>query len=282
MKGKFKNPMKKLLTSTLFVLMLFITNCGGQIVPRLPRDGGGPFPTPTPVPTPMPAPITLTAADVFSPSLNQVWTFQDGYGNQLYITQQAAVPSDYLPANAINFVYQKNACGAYWAEGVCDALLHFVLVQQPDGSWTSPASLFDFPTQIPDYMNGHRQQTSNFLQVPGEPVPYTIIPASATTGVITSVPTQYDRYDAPDVYTFDSVVSGSPAERVNWTTTSYIENVTTPVYSGPALVSEQFESACIHEKWYFAPGHIGLVKIVPLDNGSCVAGDLKLTMVRIN
>jgi hypothetical protein len=225
-------------------------------------------------------PITLTAAQVFTPSLGQVWTFRNGYGDLTTITQQAATSSS-LPAGSINFVYQKNSCRAYWAAGICDALLHFVLVPQPDGSWTSPASLFYFPTQLPDYMNGHHTQTSNFVQVPGMPIPYTIVPASATTGVTNSVPTQYDRWDAPDAYTFDSIVSGSPAARVRWQTTSYIEDVSTPVYSGPALVSEQFESACIHEKWYFAPGH-GLVKVIPLDNGSCTPTDPMQTMERIN
>lgn len=223
---------------------------------------------------------TLTAAQVYTPTLGQTWTFRNGYGDLLWITQQAATPSDYLPANALNWVFQKNACRAYWGAGICDALIHFVLVPQPDGSWTSPATLFDFPTQVPDYMNGHHMQTSNYLQVSGMPVPYTIIPASATSGWLSYNPTYYDRWDAPDAYTFNSIVSGPLADRVRWNTTSYIENVSTPVYSGPALVSEQFESNCIHEKWYFAPG-FGLVKIVPLDNGSCTPSDPNLAMVRI-
>lgn len=243
-------------------LTIFISGCGGHAQ------------------CPASTSVTLTSAQVFTPTIGQTWTFRNGYGDLTYITQQAATPSNYLPAGSINFVYQKNSCRAYWAAGICDALLHFVLVPQPDGSWTSPASLFYFPTQLPDYMNGNHMQTSNFVQVPGMPIPYTIIPASATTGTTVSVPTQYDRYDAPNSYTFDSIVSGAPAARVDWKTTSYIENVSTPVYSGPALVSEQFEAACIHEKWYFAPG-FGLVKVIPLDNGSCTPGDPNLTMVRV-
>jgi hypothetical protein len=257
----------------LFLILVSAIGCGGQ-TPRLPQDGGDPKPTPTP------ASVTITASQVFTPHVGDVWTFKNGYGDITTITMEA-VTSNYLPTGSISWVYQKNACRAYWGAGICDALLHFVLSPQPDGSWVSMASLFYFPTQVPDYMNGHHSLTADFVQVPGMPVPYTIIPASATTGVTTSVPTEYDRYDKYDVLTFDSVISGAPTARVPWRTDSYIENVSTPVYTGPALVSEQFESTCIHEKWYFAPGH-GLVKVIPLDNGSCTPSDPNLTLVKIN
>lgn len=224
--------------------------------------------------------VTLTAAQVFSPHINDVYTFRDGYGHTIWITVQAA-PSNFMPAGTINFVIQKNSCQAYWAVGICDALIHFALSPQPDGSWVSMASLFYFPTQLPDYANGHRMMTSNYLQVPGMPVPYTIVPASATSGFTSYNPTYYDRYDAYDAFTFDSIVSGPLVDRVRWQTNSYIENVSTPVYTGPAMVSEQFESNCIHEKWYFAPG-LGLVKIIPLDNGSCTPTDPLKTIVRIS
>ena len=252
----------------LALLFALSTFCFGQTSPLAPTS---------------PQPITITAAQVYTPSPNTQWVFQNGYGDLTFITQQAPTPSDYLPAGSINWVFQKNACRAYWGAGICDALNHFVLVQQPDGSWTSPATLFYFPTQIPAYMNGFHMMTMNVTQVPGEIVPYTIIPASATAGVTVSGQTQYDRWEAFGSYTFGSILSaaGSSNGRISWKTVSYIENVSTPLYTGPALVSDQYEDACIHEKWYFAPG-LGLVKIVPLDNGSCTPSDPNLAIVKIS
>lgn len=228
-------------------------------------------------------PQTITASQVYTASPGTTWTFQNGYGDMTWITQQSPTPSDYLPAGSINWVFQKSSCRAYWGEGICDSLIHFVLAQQPDGSWISPATLFYFPTQIPDYMNGHRMLTMNITQVPGQPVPYSIIPASGTAGFTLSVQTSYDRWEAFDSYTFSSILSvaGSPHDRVSWKTVSYLENVSTPLYTGVALVSEQFESQCIHEKWYFAPG-FGLVEIMPLDNGSCSPSDPLLTLKRVS
>jgi hypothetical protein len=48
--------------------------------------------------------------------------------------------------------------------------------------------------------------------------------------------------------------------------------VQTPIYTGPAIVSEQFEGQCGHELWYFAPG-FGLVKIESPYDGGQIKGD---------
>lgn len=257
-------------TLPLFLLLsltIFVSGCGGNAVIS-------PIPAPAQI-------VTITAAQVFTPRVGDVWTFRNGYGDITTITIEAVPPSNFLPSGSINWHYRKNACRAYWGAGICDADFQFTLSPRPDGSWVSLASLYNFPTQIPDYMNGHHMGTSEFLQVPSMPVPYTTIPATATTGITNSTPTQYDRYDALDVLSFDSIVSGPASARVRWQTDSYIDNVQTPVYSGPALIGEYFESSCIHEKWYFAPGH-GLVKVIPLDNGSCIPTDPMLTMERIS
>jgi hypothetical protein len=94
--------------------------------------------------------------------------------------------------------------------------------------------------------------------------------------------TSYLRYDKYDELTYDSVITGPAIAEVFWSTDSYIEQVTTPVYSGPALVSDQREGTCGHEKWYFAPG-LGLVKVQPMNDSSagCVAEDPALTMSRV-
>jgi hypothetical protein len=58
----------------IFTLLLSITNCGGQNVPRLPVDGSNPPPRTIPTPTPTPVPPTLTAAQVFV-NIPQTWEF---------------------------------------------------------------------------------------------------------------------------------------------------------------------------------------------------------------
>jgi hypothetical protein len=91
--------------------------------------------------------------------------------------------------------------------------------------------------------------------------------------------------------TWESIESSVGPTSIGWRTDSSIELVSTPVYSGPALVSEQWESfsgpcfppgqqGCAHEKWYFAP-RIGLVRVVPIDTGSGTAADPNLVLVRI-
>jgi hypothetical protein len=66
--------------------------------------------------------------------------------------------------------------------------------------------------------------------------------------------------------------------------------VTTPIYSGNASVSEQWENCnadhtnagCGHEKWWFAP-ELGLVKVWQINSGSGHDGDEdpKITMLRV-
>lgn len=260
----------------LLLLSLSLFGCGGIV-----NDQDSPAPRATPTPAPVTAPVTITAAQVFSASIGQVWTFRNGYGDLTTITIEAPPSGNYLPAGSVVFHYRKNACRAYPAAGVCGAEYLFALSPEADGSWRSIFTGFIFPDTPPAWANGSHLWTADFQQVPGMPLPYTIIPATATTGITNSVPTDYDRWDDAGVVNFDSIISGPAAARVRWQTDSYIENVSTLVYSGPGLVSDQFESACIHEKWYFAPG-LGLVKVIPLDNGSCTPGDPLLTMERIS
>jgi hypothetical protein len=175
----------------------------------------------------------------------------------------------------------KTACEAYWAIGACDAETWFVLSPVADGSWIAAASLINFPTELPAWVGGHHLTTQDYVTPEGSPTPYLIVPAGAVAGKMDSRVTSYLRYDGYDELTYNSVVSATATAQVFWRTDSYLESVTTPVYSGPALVSEQWEGTCGHEKWYFAPG-LGLVKVVSLNDGSgCVATDPALSMSRV-
>lgn len=254
--------------TTLAVSLLFaitiISGCGGASPNMTPKTA---------------APQSITAAQVFDASMiGQTWTLQNGFGDITTITIEVPPAGNYLPANSVIFHYRKSSCNAYPAVGVCGAEYLFALSPEPDGSWRSLLTAFIFPDAPPAWANGSHLWTSDFQQVNGMPAPYTIVPANTDAS---KIPTSYDRWDDPGTDTFDSIISGPAVERVRWETDSYEENVSTPLYTGPALVSEQFESTCIHEKWYFAPG-FGLVKVIPFDNGSCTPSDPQLTMQRVN
>jgi hypothetical protein len=260
---------------TISVLLFVLVGCGGKA-------------TSTPASLP-----TITAAQVFTSSMiGQTWTFQNGYGDLTTIAVESAPAiAAGLAGNKVVFHYRKSNARSYWAPGIPDAELWFVLHQQPDGSWSSTASLINFPkscsfcTDPPNW----KTLTSDVHPVPGMPMPYGIIPASAS-GTPFIVDTAYQSHtifnDAePD---FDDISLTQPANApFPWRNSFYVESVTTPIFSGSAIVSEQWEGPCFpapgcaHEKWYFAPG-LGLVKVVPINIGAGDNADSNLTMVRIS
>lgn len=219
--------------------------------------------------------VTIHASDVFVPPSQAVdWMFHDEYGNSLSINVWTGGPTTYLPANTVIWSYDKSACLAYWAPGICSAHLDFPLVKQPDGSYVSVASLMTFPYGC-SWCVGWTLATMDVQAAPGEPTPYLIIPAVVTFGRIDVVDTDYIGYWKTGTTTFESIVGlVPPSAPTHWRTMSYVEYVTTPQFSGYAMVSEQWEgpcfdstgavyspqSGCTHEKWYFAPA-LGLVKI---------------------
>jgi len=146
----------------------------------------------------------------------------------------------------------------------------------------SKASLVDLPPLL---------LTQNVERSGDGKIPYLIIPRSASAGSIVSDDTSYISFIVFGSMTWESIESSVEPTSISWRTDSSIELVSTPVYSGPALVSEQWESfsgpcfpsgqrGCAHEKWYFAP-RIGLVRVVPIDTGTGTATDPNLVMVRI-
>lgn len=225
---------------------------------------------------------TITAAQVFyspNPCTSGqhlgLWRFFDGYGDQMTINIWC--PSTDLGAGTVVWSYDKfdfGTCRGYWQPGTCNAHLDFLLTPQPDGSYVSPASLITFP-QGCSWCIGWTIATADVTSVPGEATPYVIIPATATTGHITVTDTDYVGHWLTGTLNFNSIVAQVPSSAMtHWRTESYIQNVQTPSYNGPALISEQWEGPCFdstgtveqdqpgctHEKWSFAPA-VGLVKV---------------------
>jgi hypothetical protein len=225
-------------------------------------------------------PPVFTADQIFNPQIGETWVLQNAYGDLTTIAVEAAPdPAACRNGKSIVLHFTKNSPEAYWQPGE-QAELWFVLHQEPSGMWESSESILDLPPRIID--GGIHSSFSIVVQQstqPGVPTGFNIVPASVDRNISTAIETQIVEAGLADVQTFECIPVTHPGQAngtvSHWMTQFYVEDVVTPVYTGPAAVSEQWEGPCFpegqpgcaHEKWYFAPD-LGLVKIVPLDAGS--------------
>jgi hypothetical protein len=214
-----------------------------------------PFPMPTPVPGPV-----ITSDQIFN-NVAETWTFQNGFGDLSWV--------DVQPVDATHSIwhYHKNATEAYWGGGTPQAELWFYLEKDSTGAWYSTGGIINAPV-------GNGQGSLPVLDVaypvntkPGHARPYLILPASTNFNYTTL-------FD--DTYPIGGTTLKTDVNTV-WSTASYAEQVTTPIFTGLAYVSDQREGPCIREKWYFAPG-LGMVKVSPLE---CPGVDPRLDNIRI-
>jgi hypothetical protein len=152
----------------------------------------------------------------------------------------------------------------YWQTGLAGAEIHWIMRQdQMSGDWRAALSLIGYSAQ-----NGPPHTVDYIWR---DPNAYLVVP-----GIAYSNPQErvgYAQWWAdPNTQTtscLDNIGVETPCAR--WTAKLSIRNVDTPVYSGPALLNEEFEGCaanqetptqtqCPHELWYFAPG-VGLVEI---------------------
>lgn len=219
-------------------------------------------------------PRSMLAAQVFSSSMiGQTWTFQNAYGDTTTIDIQAAPVTDYIPAGCTVWHFAKNNARAYWSPGVPSAENSQIVCPAPDGSWYSIGNLISFPSGC-SYCSGPFFETQDVQPTEAGKFPYIMVPASATEGIRISVSTNYANYiltgDTTADLTYNSIVA--PQNRspffplVPWVTNATIAQVSTPLYTGIAMVNDQHEGE-VNERWKFAPG-LGLVEIQPVHGGS--------------
>jgi hypothetical protein len=254
--------------STFLALLFILVGCGGGSMAT--------------------KPVTLTSAQVFNRSMiGQTWTFQNGYGDISTIDIQPAAQCEagICDGQSVIWHFSKTVCRSYWQPGVCGAELWFVIHQEKDGSWRSIASKVSFPQGCPYALctpsTAATLTTQNPQPIAEMPLPYTVIPASGTSGISAVVKTSYTSFWEIGVLSDDPVTPNFPVSQVPWSTGSGVEQITTP-FTGTvnALLSEQFEGL-VHEKWYAAPG-VGFIEFQPLDEGDGKGMDPLVTMKRIH
>lgn len=287
----------------LFAISIFI-GCGGTAQVRMPQDN--PL---LPHSTPTPAPVTITASSVMDMSMiGQTWLFTNGYGDICTIAIESpgpvhrnnpdgsmldvtwTDPNQFVAGRGGNnlVMHETKNNARCWNGLLFDMEVWFPLHQNPDGSWRSTAVLADMPHGCPWCgANGapttdHVFFTSDAIDnQPGMAFPYMIAPPTTKTGdhfiFESRVNSTFDLLLTFDNRIPDGTPLTGPTGGEYFRTDFYIENVSTPVYSGPAIVSDQFEGPCGHEKWYFAPGK-GIVRIETLTDG----GEIKNNPICVN
>jgi hypothetical protein len=260
----------KQMSKVLFVVTLCLAAvaCGGQS--RMPIGDPTPRPSPTPIATPTPQ-VTITAASVFNMGMiGQTWTYINGNG-AINTFEIQAVPDGTACRSGNNLAIHmtKTTANTYWQLGAAQAEIWFVLHQNDDGSWRSTASLINMP--LGSLFSGPMVLSSDVIDnQPGMPRPYMIAPLDTATGQHFIYETRSSATGVSGLSYTCNVPDGTPltgpSDGEYWRTDFYIESVSTPMYTGPAIVSDQFEGVCGHEKWYFAP-NLGIVEIQSLNDG---------------
>lgn len=204
------------------------------------------------------------AADLFPVKPGDSWVMENKFGDQTYYDIEAA-PADAACEFGENFIMhvRKSAARTYWGDGIEGAEDRELFRRDANGEIRGLADIPYFPDSCP-WCNGVDEETINWRPVPGEPLPYITVPSAVISGQVIKIPTNYQGYIAPSINTTQCVAEPQYYyTEVRWESDFYVEEVDTPAYRGPAVVSEQFEGngpSPVHEKWYFAPG-VGLVQV---------------------
>ncbi len=253
------------------LLLLCLIGCGGSVAPRS-----------TSTTQPQTTPLTISAESVFDPSfIGQDWEFSNGYGetNHILIENPQALARTNADGSITQITWtdtssvagrtgttivmhfaKKSADRTYWGMGIHGAELWFPIHIEADNSGRSTSSVINMPFGCPWCVPDVTTPFLSTFQVvdtdPGMPLPYLITPPTVTIGDHFINETRLCS-GGPAELTFDNVIPPQsicgPNDGGYWRTDFYIAQVETPVYSGPAIVSDQFEGVCGHERWYFAP-----------------------------
>jgi len=168
------------------------------------------------------------------------------------------------PGTLLDMHITKEYAQDYWQSGLAGAEVHWIMQQdRVSGDWRAAISLISYsvPSGPPHTIDYLWQDSNAYLVVPGTAY-------SNPQERIGCAQWWADR-NSQTTSCLKNVGIETPTAR--WAAKLSVQNVETPVYSGPALLNEEFEGCaanketpsqtqCPHELWYFAP-RIGLVEI---------------------
>ncbi len=151
----------------------------------------------------------------------------------------------------------KDRPGAYWGPTYANANDHWTMKHDPNGQWRA---IHQDTYLGPGGFLGYDGETSDMLRTSGNP--YVVIPAAEDEESV-QIGTVNFTADLGG-HTFDCT-AGFPSSPFTWISKFSRVNVSTPFYTGDAILNEEAENCdanpkCAIEKWYFTPG-IGLVEI---------------------
>jgi hypothetical protein len=150
----------------------------------------------------------------------------------------------------------KDTPDTYWAVTFPQAEVWVYLLRNHDGSWRSILEQAAFPAPNRFGSLGPYPQVSRDIHAGANT--YILVPGLTQSGKIV---TSYRSVSQPGFTV--GCLSAAVMPETSWTSNFYWEQVSTPAYTGTALVNDQLEGGTVHEKWYFAPG-LGLVEIESL------------------
>ena len=201
----------------------------------------------------------------FNLAPGQSWDMKDTVSGDLTHFETLAVEhAGCQPGRLLDMHITKQNTQDYWQAGLAGAEVHWIMQQdRMSGDWRAAVSVIGYsaPSGPPHTVDYVWQDSNAYLVVPGI--------AYSNPQERVGCAQWWADLNTQTTSCLDKVGIETPSAR--WTAKLSIQNVKTPVYSGPALMNEEFEGCaankgtpsqtqCPHELWYFAP-RVGLVEI---------------------
>lgn len=213
--------------------------------------------------------VVYSADSIFPFRPGQSWVMANDRGELTFFETLPVQNIGCQTGESVDLHITKQNADSYWNPGLVNAEVHWIMHHDTNGGWRAVASLIHWDNPDPSWNFG---KDISIDYVPMDPQAYLVVPAQLGAGQrITD--TGYAQWYLNRVeQTPSCLMNAEKGPLFRWTSKLYVETVNTPVYSGPAVVNEEFEGcssplqetpnsvACAHEKWYFAPG-VGLVEI---------------------
>jgi hypothetical protein len=203
--------------------------------------------------------------DLFPFRPGQSWDMRDQEGRTTHFETLVVQNVACHDGESVDMHITKTSTDAYWNVEFPAADIHWILHRDVNGAWRASASLFRDETTADQ--NGI---TINYEWLDANA--YLVVPSQLMQGD-SLVRTGYAIWHMDRQQQTPACLSGlAPAALYRWTSKLSVQYVNTPVYSGSAVMNEQFEGCgssedeqsnlnkCAHEQWFFAP-RIGLVEI---------------------